>query len=211
MFGNKNIIVGSVFLTFGLLGDHIYGAESAVFVDVSDASEKISQEEDLWDYIENAEGLDGVVGIAKRIRSGADFTSKREGGKTLLYRSCCPEVFATLLCLPGIDVNDQDDEGNTILHYMILCFIDCLNSSCIGFQEEIEMLLACGANPCLKNTDGKVACQFLEEWRDEERGLPIKDKSADSETLLEGCEKAIQILRTAEAKWTETHAQQAVE
>jgi hypothetical protein len=179
-------------------------------INVTNASQRISEVEALWDCVANAESPDDIVKIAQFIRSGADVTERHEGGKTILYETCCPEVLGALLCLPGIDINNQDDESNTVLHHMAFCFMNCLDASYIRFRKEIKMLLSSGANPCLENNDGKVARQILEGWQVEEEALPINERTRDSEKLLKACREMIQELRAAEEDWIATHGERAV-
>ncbi|MDR1906748.1 MAG: ankyrin repeat domain-containing protein [Puniceicoccales bacterium] len=199
---NKYKIIGNVFLTFGFLCNGICSVQE----DELRVQEKSSLEEDLWYRVEYAENTrEDLTEIAKLIRSGADVTCKDEEGKTLLYEACHSGILALLLCLLDIDIDSQDNEGNTALHYFVLCHLECFDGS--GFEDEIKLLLSCGANPCLRNSKGKTARQLLEDWKREEEELPKEERSRNFEEEQERCAEMIQRLREAEEEWTATHGE----
>jgi hypothetical protein len=66
-----------------------------------------------------------------------------------------------------MDINSQDDEGHRVLHCMVQCH---WNTVCgLGFGENIEIPLACGANSYLENLAGKIARQLLGEGKNREK------------------------------------------
>jgi hypothetical protein len=213
MSRNKNVIVGNIFLAFGLWSNSVYGLEDMDFVDTSGLSQSEeeeeevsprSREEELWDAVQDAGQVrsnleEDLSGIARLIRLGADVTSKDEEGKTLLYVADCLDVLILLLDYSGIDVNSRDNGWNTVLHHLA----QIGRKSDDGCEAEIEMLLDCDANPCLKNYEGKVARQLLEEWKKEEEKLPAEERPSDFAKKQKKCAKVIQMLREAEEEWTE--------
>ena len=134
---NKYKIVGNVLLTFGLLGNNVYGSEDSGTVNATDtqqlelkdsgsedfdAQQLESKEEKLREAVNIAGGTTGsltkdFVGIAKLIRSGADFTCKDEEEQTLLYQALRPETLAALLWLPGININSRGVGLSARLNY----------------------------------------------------------------------------------------------
>jgi hypothetical protein len=200
-------MVGSALLAFGLLNNCAYGSVDADVVGVPGEQQLISKEEKLRDTVFHAgpkNFVSSCVKIAKLIRSGVNFADKDEKGRTLLYRSNFPGVLASLLFLPDMDINSQDDEGNTVLHFMVQCH---WNTACgLGFGENIEVLLACGANPHLENLAGKTARQILEEEKEiEEKALPKDEWIDNSEEALGQYRATVRKLADAEAEWTATH------
>jgi hypothetical protein len=126
-------------------------------------------------------------------------------GKTLLYQTLCPETLAALLWLPGIDINSQDIKGNSALHEYAQVFVECLLDTLDSGGGEIDILLECGINPCLENTEGKTARNLVEKWIEEEKAVPPEERHSNSEAAIAKAETMVQKLRAAETKWREAH------
>lgn len=70
--------------------------------------------------------------------------------------------YIKLLVSKGIDVNSQDNDGNTALHYILNRVLQ--NKLYIPMCKEITVpLLAEGADPFIKNIEGKSAMDLAEE------------------------------------------------
>ncbi|KAK2186408.1 hypothetical protein NP493_201g03005 [Ridgeia piscesae] len=83
------------------------------------------------------------------IRSGEDVLAKDRKGNTYVHFVCTmyrPYVINILL-VAGVDVNAQNKDGNTALH------VTALHRECCN----VPTLMACYANPFLKNKFGKTA------------------------------------------------------
>jgi hypothetical protein len=91
------------------------------------------------------------------------------------------EILGALLNLFGININSQDDEGNTVLHCMIQFYCDDLFDAPHAWGGMIETLLTRQVNPHLENLAGKTARQILEAWLEDERALPEDEKTANAE------------------------------
>jgi hypothetical protein len=70
-----------------------------------------------------------------------------------------PWLLEALLSLKIIDVDSQDEDGNTVLHYFVLknCYSD---GTC---EEQIRILLDADVNPLIRNNAKKTARQILED------------------------------------------------
>ncbi|MDR2812730.1 MAG: hypothetical protein LBB05_03030 [Puniceicoccales bacterium] len=212
---NKYKMVGSVLLAFGLWGNNIYGSVDANGIDAFDAFQPPSREEELREELRHAVSCAGqtpgrltyeLARAAKLIRLGADFTSKNKEGETLLFDASCPEVLVVLLCLPGIDIDAQNNEGDTALHADVSAYLYFLPDAFFA-REEIRLLIKCKANPFLKNEEGKTPRQLLEEWKRKKEVLPLKKRPPNSGEALADVSKTIQILRDAERKWAAAHSE----
>ena len=68
-----------------------------------------------------------------------------------------PIVLEVALKVTGADVNESDDKGNTLLHYV--CALDCNHDQKVAenIYKKVKILLDHGADPSLVNTDEKRA------------------------------------------------------
>ncbi|MDR2812731.1 MAG: hypothetical protein LBB05_03035 [Puniceicoccales bacterium] len=208
---NKYKMVGSVLLTLGLWGNNVYGSVDADVVDAL-ASQSQSKEEELQEAVtyagltERGLALD-LAEVAKLIRLGANPACRDEEGQTLLHLAGCAAVLALPFSHPDVDINARDNKGNTALHGYATVFSECLLDTLGSGEEEIEVLLECGANPYLENEEGKIARQLVEEWVAVEEALPPEERNPNSEEALVIARKMIQMLRGAERTWAAAHSE----
>jgi hypothetical protein len=205
---SKYKTVRSVLLALGLWSNNIYGLAAAV--DSSDVSQQESKGEKLQEAVTyaglTARGLAfDLAEVAKLIQSGADPSGRDEEGKPLTFLAGCPEVLALLLSLPNTDISARDNKGNTALHEHATVFSECLLDTLGSGEEEIEVLLECGANPYLKNEEGKTARQLVGEWVAVEEALPPEERHPNSEEALVIARRMIQRLRDAGEEWMAAH------
>lgn len=90
------------------------------------------------------------------VESGADVNVKDDDGETPLHYACACENLEVVKYLVenGAKLNEQDHLGNTPLHYAVAADL------CEGVKPEeikgvIEFLLKRGADPYVKNKEGK--------------------------------------------------------
>ena len=97
----------------------------------------------LYDHIENSD----IEGVRRLIKNGVDLNKIDDFGLTPLHMavSCENLDIIELLIIEGADVNKVDDNGNPPILL-------------VGSQDEkiIKMLLEYGANPNIKNSDGRT-------------------------------------------------------
>lgn len=86
-------------------------------------------------------------------------TNERQTALMLAIIHYCDDFFNELLTVPGIQFNLQDVYGRTAMHYTI-------TDNCIdGIEEQIvflKKLLAAGANPNIKDLNGKTPLDYAE-------------------------------------------------
>ncbi|XP_048243699.1 uncharacterized protein LOC124125868 isoform X2 [Haliotis rufescens] len=111
--------------------------------------------------------------------NGADVHIKNKGGKTALHlaaKANCERCVKILL--PISDINDQDEVGNTALHYLIhnesyhYRMNECLD------HETYQLFLDSGADVQIKNNEGKTALHLAAKANCERCAkylLPISD------------------------------------
>lgn len=88
-------------------------------------------------------GLEGVKLLAD---AGIDLNKVDINGRTFLHMTRKPDI-AAFLIEKGLDVNEKDNGGNTPLH----------TASKAGIAAVVQALLQAGANPTIKNNEGKTA------------------------------------------------------
>jgi len=76
------------------------------------------------------------------LQRGVDITHMNQKNRSLLYTNCNPHIIRILLA-EKLDVNHQDNEGNTPLHLVMKCELTALRT-----------LITAGANPNAKNKKG---------------------------------------------------------
>jgi hypothetical protein len=218
MLKSIKIAARGAFLAFGLWGSYVYGVESIENInedtEVSDAfaSPKISDEESLWYFAESATTPEDIAKI-KALASRVKYPGTDDEGQTLFFKPVCAETLEVLLQFysSSIDIDSKDAEGNTALWHMVLVCMDCMDTLCRGDWRMVKMLLDYGANPCLKDKEGRVASQLFSIWKKEEaaavqaNGERPEGARKSLERLFEKTEKEMQKLRAAEEKWKAAH------
>lgn len=104
------------------------------------------------------------------INAKVDFRKLNPNKSTPLFGTYDPELI-TLLIQKGVNINAQDDLGNTALIYAIQN----------GYPQAIKILLAAGANPNLKN-----------KWKKTASDIAQKSYNKDIRLILETATKNIQ-------------------
>jgi hypothetical protein len=119
-------------------------SEELTFKSESDEGNEATQR--LLDLVETGDlTIDDFVNA---IKNGADLTYVDDYEATFLHKFYCdPLIF--LLMLEVVDIDKQDSDGNTPLH-------------CAADLEEVQLLIAAGADPFIENDDGFTAKQVWE-------------------------------------------------
>ncbi|XP_048244157.1 serine/threonine-protein phosphatase 6 regulatory ankyrin repeat subunit B-like [Haliotis rufescens] len=96
--------------------------------------------------------------------NGADVHIKNKGGKTALHlaaKANCKNCVKMLLLMS--DINDQDEVGNTVLHYLNHYQSYDLTKVERVCQETCQIFLDSGADVHIKNKEGKTALRLAAE------------------------------------------------
>jgi hypothetical protein len=104
------------------------------------------------------------------IENGADVNACTPDGVSVFmylckrYRTYPPRLRDLVIKHRNFNVHYQDSRKNTALHYLVRCGID--NATFRDFfYNEIKLLLGKGANPTLKNIDGKTPLHLANKRR----------------------------------------------
>lgn len=103
------------------------------------------------------------------LQKGADVNLTDSSGKNalLLSVSSNQKGYISLLVLSGIDINSQDSDGNTALHYPLRTVLK--DKRYLPFSKLIaEVLIGEGADPHIKNKEGKSPMDLAEETGENE-------------------------------------------
>ncbi len=103
------------------------------------------------------------------LQSGADLNIADHTGKNALLVSVdSPQKgYIKRLVSKGVDINSQDNDGNTSLHYLFIKILG--NKMYIPYCKEIAaVLLEEGADPNIKNNEGKSPMDFAVESGEKE-------------------------------------------
>src|SRR6266852_2041964 len=97
------------------------------------------------------------------IISGANVNQKNIVGQTPLFHQIGRDKIRSVLLQYGARINDTDDKGNTILHYVLasgLKLRETINMS-EYYKNRIDFLLSQGANPEICNKKGKTPFDII--------------------------------------------------
>jgi hypothetical protein len=77
-----------------------------------------------------------------------------------IKQSLTTSLLCNLISHPGLNLDHQDSANNTLLHYCLLNYLSVI-------IHTIRLLLERGANPTIKNNDGKTPLDLAREKKDE--------------------------------------------
>jgi ankyrin repeat protein len=112
---------------------------------------------------------DNENAIELLLQHGADVNILDPAGRNALLVSVGSHVkdYIELLISNGIDINSQDNEGNTALHYPMMNVLK--NKGYLPYSKEfVKTLIGEGADPYVRNKDGKSPMDLAEESEENE-------------------------------------------
>ncbi|XP_031570101.1 uncharacterized protein LOC116304497 [Actinia tenebrosa] len=106
-----------------------------------------------------------MVEVKKLLKKGVDVNAKDRRGNTVLHFVRDEEMTSLLLSSSSIDLNIQNDNGDTAVHIACIPFTDRLsdlktNTICSRLKI-MEMLLGAGASPNIQNQLGYSVLHFV--------------------------------------------------
>ena len=115
--------------------------------------------------------LRNIDAVKLLLSHGVDVNQQDDSGTTALISATAPyfdteELLKLLLPVKGIDLDAVDDNGTTALMYAVLR----------GKPEYVQTLLEAGADPLIKDNDGKIASQLFI------KNVKVKQMLKDAET-----------------------------
>lgn len=119
----------------------------------------------------SAIGMERRNSIEALLDRGANIEARIENGDTPLHRAAQAQPYqklVTLLCERGADVNSKNNLGSTPLH----------NAAWFGITQNVEMLLAAGADPMIQSDKGETALDYALERGKEDTAEVLRQAMA---------------------------------